>query len=63
MKSMIKGSTSNGSNPGGGFFMPKWRRSDAEKAEAPLPYDRLSEPYGSTKLLLRDARENDAEAL
>ena len=26
--------------------------SDAEKAEATLPYDGLSEPYGSQKLLL-----------
>ena len=27
-------------------------KCDAEKAEAPLPHDRLPEPYGSKKLLL-----------
>ena len=36
---------------------------DAKKAEAPLPHDRLPEPYGSKKLLLQGARENDAAAL
>ena len=38
-------------------------KRNAEKAEAPLPYDGLLEPYGSKKLLLRDARENDATTL
>lgn len=38
-------------------------KCNAEKTEASLPHDGLSEPYGSKKLLLRDARENDAEAL
>ena len=28
---------------------------DAEKAEAPLPHDGLSEPYRQEELLLRDA--------
>jgi hypothetical protein len=36
---------------------------DAEKAEAPLPHDRMPESYRSKKLLLRGARENDAAAL
>ena len=38
-------------------------KRNAEKAETTLPHDRLSEPYGSKKLLLRGARENDAAAL
>ena len=46
-----------------GFFDAIEEVCDAEKAEAPLSYDGLPEPYGSKKLLLRDARENDAEAL
>ncbi len=36
---------------------------DAEKAEATLPHDGLSEPYGQKKLLLRGARESHAAAL
>ena len=46
-----------------GFFDAIEEVRDAEKAEAPLPHDRLSEPYGSKKLLLRGARENNAAAL
>ena len=42
------------------FLMEK---RDAEKTEASLPHDGLPEPYGSKKLLLRGARENDAAAL
>ena len=38
-------------------------KRNAKKAEATLPYDGLSEPYGQKELLLRDARKNDAEAL
>ena len=36
---------------------------DAEEAEATLPHDGVSEPYGPKKLLLRDARESHAAAL
>ena len=42
------------------FLMEK---RNAEKAEASLPYDRLSEPHRQKKLLLRDARESHAAAL
>ena len=38
-------------------------KRDAEKTEATLPHDGVSEPYGSKELLLRDARENDATTL
>ena len=38
-------------------------KRNAEKAEATLPHDGVSEPYGSKELLLRDARENDAASL
>ena len=46
-----------------GFFDAIEEVRDAEKAEATLPHDRLSEPYGSKELLLRDARENYAASL
>ena len=35
MKSMLKGSTSNGSNPYGGFFMSKWRSAMPRKPKRP----------------------------
>ena len=38
-------------------------KCNAEKAEAPLPHDGVSEPHGQKELLLRDARENDAASL
>jgi len=38
-------------------------KRNAEKAETSLSHDGLPEPYGPKKLLLRDARENDAAAL
>ena len=38
-------------------------KCNAEKAEATLSYDGLSESYGPKKLLLRGARENNAAAL
>ena len=38
-------------------------KCNAEKTEATLPHDGLSEPYGQEELLLRRSRENDAEAL
>ena len=46
-----------------GFFDAIEEVRDAEKAETTLPHDRMLEPYGSKKLLLRDARENDATTL
>ena len=46
-----------------GFFDAIEEVRDAEKAEATLPHDRLSEPHGQKELLLRDARENNAAAL
>ena len=46
-----------------GFFDAIEEVRDAEKAEATLPHDGVSEPYGSKELLLRDARENDATTL
>ena len=46
-----------------GFFDAIEEVCDAEKAEATLPYDGLSEPYGQEELLLRGARENDATTL
>jgi len=46
-----------------GFFDAIEEVRDAEKAETTLPDDRLSEPYGQKKLLLRDARENYAASL
>ena len=38
-------------------------KRNAEKAETSLPHDGLSEPHRPKELLLRGARENDAEAL
>ena len=38
-------------------------KRNAEKAEASLSHDVMSESYRPKKLLLRDARENDAAAL
>ena len=46
-----------------GFFSVVEEVCDAEKTEATLPNARVYEPYRPKKLLLRDARENDAEAL
>ena len=46
-----------------GFFDAVEEVRDAEKTEATLPHDGVSEPYGSKELLLRDARENDATTL
>ena len=46
-----------------GFFDAIEEVRDAEKIEATLPHDGVSEPYGSKELLLRDARENDATTL
>ena len=46
-----------------GFFDAIEEVRDAEKTEATLPHDGVSEPYGSKELLLRDARENDATTL
>ena len=46
-----------------GFFDAIEEVCDAEKAEAPLPHDRMPESYRSKKLLLRGARENNAAAL
>ena len=46
-----------------GFFDAIEEVRDAEKAETTLSYDGLPEPYGSKKLLLRGARENDAASL
>lgn len=38
-------------------------KRDAEKTKTPLSYDRMSESYRPKKLLLRDARENNAATL
>ena len=46
-----------------GFFDAIEEVRDAEKTDATLPHDGVSEPYGSKELLLRDARENDAASL